>query len=170
MLVSLLRTKQEKVYLILRKINKVALLKSEVHSDEQRKVNRTYSRKKLIYTSESHFTTRLGLSSVLPDLTEGSAGVFPLSRDIPGACSRDDWTAGNSANRGFSSDMDSILRRLLSGGSMTIRPSDVQHCLIPKCLRAAVKTSCRDLVRNSETVIAVPFSEVYAFQTRLRSL
>lgn len=119
-----------------------------------------------------HFTARLARgSATLPAFMDWLEEALALSWDVPGVfLSGAGCSAGNAVRSGFSSDRVSMRRRLLSGNKMMILPSVVQHCRMPKCLRAAIKTSCLGFVRNSDAVIPVFLSELLAFHTEFRRL
>ena len=76
-----------------------------------------------------------------------------------------DFTIGFCFINFLSSDKEEILTLDLLERSITIMPSADQQFLIPKCFRAAMNTSWRDLVKNSVIVILVPFKADFAFQT-----
>lgn len=72
--------------------------------------------------------------------------------------------------RDCSSDMVSILRLLPSGRVTWIQPSRLQHLVTPNVFLAAIKTSCLDLVKNSDSVILVPFNAFLIYHTLSRTV
>lgn len=100
-------------------------------------------------------------------LRAGLQSVGELGTDCTSTLAVSDVT-GYLVISAWSSAMDSIFFRVLSGRMITILPSDDQHCFIPKCLRHDMKTLCLDFVRNSDIVIPDPFKEVLLSHTRRR--
>lgn len=80
-----------------------------------------------------------------------------------------DFIEGFCCINSLSSDNVEILTLDLLVSSITIMPSADQHFLIPKYLRAAMKTSWRDFVKNSVKVMLVPFNKVFANHTLERT-